>query len=554
MNGLLCRAFGALYTRRCAWILLLFLSAFTIIDIVELPTFHFSGFMKWALLICFDAFKATAILFIINIVAPRSHRLMWFAVALYGLVALINVIAYKFYGFGITRKLMVVVAQTTSGECAEFMQGLLRNLLSLLTDPWTLCVVAGCIAGIYAIRFMPRRIFFFTVVSLSVAGLVLYLTVCWPVNRGRTAYFMCLRIPAYMHQTYVSQKNLMAQYRLRTPFPDADKAVCTRGDVNVIVVLGESASRAHHSLYGYRLDTSPAMTGITDSLYVFTDALSPSMLTEPNLEHILTFRPDYADDGEWYEYPAIFDLFGAAGYSTYWLSNQEHARVSGYTADVLTAAAHHKTFLRENAADALVDPYDEALLPAFRNYMADGNHPKMLWVHLHGSHTWYRNRYPAGRQVFTGRDVMRAYPRKKLTADEADIVADYDNTIRYTDSLLGVMRREVAAMSTPAVMIYFSDHGENVYDEDGLNGRDVRFARIPFIAYANKAFRDKYPADATAIDRACHRPFSTADVVYMIMRLTGIKHPLYDSTRDVTSALYTAHTRYVDGIPWNENH
>ena len=552
MNGLLRRAVGVLYDRRRVWILLLFLSAFTILDIVALPTFHFSGLMKWALLICFDAFKATAILLIINIVAARRRWLMWSAVALYGVVALINVIAYKFYGFGITRKLMVVVAQTTSGECSEFMQGLLRNMLSLLADPWTPCAVAGCIAGIYVIKFVPRKAFFFVAASLSVAGLALYLTVCLPVNRGRTAYFMCLRIPAYLHETYMSQKNLAAQYGMKCPFPDADKTLCTRGDVNVIVVLGESASRPHHSLYGYRLETSPAMTEISDSLYVFTDALASSMLTEPNLEHILTFRPDSAADGEWYEYPAVFDLFDAAGYSTYWLSNQEHARVSGYTADVLTAAADHKIFLRENAADALVDPYDEALIPIFRRYMSDGNGPKMLWVHLHGSHTWYRNRYPADRQVFTGRDVMRIYPGKKLSAGDADIVADYDNSIRYTDSLLGVIRREVAAMNTPAVMLYFSDHGENVYDEDGLNGRDARFARIPFILYANKSFREKYPADATAVGRACHRPFSTADVVHIIMRLTGIKHPLYDSTRDVMSSGYVPHRRYVDGIPWDE--
>ena len=45
-----------------------------------------------------------------------------------------------------------------------------------------------------------------------------------------------------------------------------------------------------------------------------------------------------------------------------------------------------------------------------------------------------------------------------------------------------------AVSERPAVVIYFSDHGENVYDGGDFIGRDELHVEVPFLVYPNKQY------------------------------------------------------------------
>lgn len=130
------------------------------------------------------------------------------------------------------------------------------------------------------------------------------------------------------------------------------------------------------------------------------------------------------------------------------------------------------------------------------------------------------------------------------------MVATYDNSICYTDYILSRIVGMVAASGQPAVLIYFSDHGENVYDDGDFCGRDERYVRVPFFIYANAAFRTAQPALWQQLRQSADRPFSTADISHLICTLTGTAYAAYDERKDVSSPSYVCDKRFVDDREW----
>lgn len=134
-----------------------------------------------------------------------------------------------------------------------------------------------------------------------------------------------------------------------------------------------------------------------------------------------------------------------------------------------------------------------------------------------------------------------------LNREKAQTVAQYANSVRFTDALLGNIINVAATEQRPVVVIYFSDHGENVYTDRDFIGRDPKFVEIPFIVYTNAAYRRMSPAVIDMMRAGVERPFTTANVIYTLMTLSGISHPLYDATKDVLSPHFLQWPRYVDG-------
>ena len=130
-------------------------------------------------------------------------------------------------------------------------------------------------------------------------------------------------------------------------------------------------------------------------------------------------------------------------------------------------------------------------------------------------------------------------------------MAEYDNSIRYTDSLLSEIIGMVARQERPAVMIYFSDHGENVYDNGGdYVGRDDRHVEVPFIIYANPLFAWQNHRLLSRLREVSHRPMTTASLCHLLCTLTGTDYKMYADTLDITSPTYLVTQRYVDGKLW----
>ena len=59
----------------------------------------------------------------------------------------------------------------------------------------------------------------------------------------------------------------------------------------------------------------------------------------------------------------------------------------------------------------------------------------MVFVHLLGSHVIYENRFPPERALFDSEDILSTLDRPWLNNDGAQLLADYSNSLVFTDSI-----------------------------------------------------------------------------------------------------------------------
>lgn len=233
----------------------------------------------------------------------------------------------------------------------------------------------------------------------------------------------------------------------------------------VIFVLGESADRNKMSAYGYGIKTTPVLDELSKKgeAFVFTDTIAPANYTSRAMELIFT----YAEKGEknyWYENQNLIDIVKMAGYRTVWLSNQSPVGKFGNTDRILANRSDYSKFtnVAGGEASSLVRPLDESLLPLLDEAMSGDSFKNFYVLHIEGSHEQFNLRYPDRFAKFaTADEDSENYLWNKTKAE-------YDNTILYTDFIIGETIKRFADKN--AVLVYISDHGNEVYDGKNFVG------------------------------------------------------------------------------------
>ncbi|GAA7609915.1 hypothetical protein HpBHB51_14840 [Helicobacter pylori] len=99
------------------------------------------------------------------------------------------------------------------------------------------------------------------------------------------------------------------------------------GDVsNVILVIGESASRNFMQLYGYNAPNNPLLSELANerennNLFVFSDTISKEAHTSDVFENLLNYS-NAETNKPWYHYHNMIDIFKRSHYETFWLEKQ----------------------------------------------------------------------------------------------------------------------------------------------------------------------------------------------------------------------------------------
>lgn len=265
------------------------------------------------------------------------------------------------------------------------------------------------------------------------------------------------------------------------------------------------------------------------------------------MPRLISFMTDEPGGKEWYDYPSLLQVFHQLGYKTYWLSNQEYSGEWSNLSSILSADADVVKYVGSiDSEDHYLVRLDDALLPEWKKTLASEDSLQMTFLHLMGSHFQYSHRFPESHRHFVAGDVISSMPRKWLDNKKAQIIADYDNSILYTDSLLGGIIDDIRNSDMPTVLIYVSDHGENVYDDRDYRGRDPKFVKVPFIIYANDAYRDKNSGIIADVEATRSNPFSTSELPQILMHLSGTRYEMYDSVRDPISSNFKQRKRYID--------
>ncbi|HGY5587531.1 TPA: sulfatase-like hydrolase/transferase [Escherichia coli] len=318
-------------------------------------------------------------------------------------------------------------------------------------------------------------------------------------------------LAAKEHQRLLSIANTVPYFQL---------SVRDTGIDTYVLIVGESVRVDNMSLYGYTRSTTPQVEAQRKQIKLFNQAISGAPYTALSVP--LSLTADSVLSHDIHNYPDnIINMANQAGFQTFWLSSQSAFRQNGTAVTSIAMRAMETAYVRG---------FDELLLPHLSQALQQNTQQKKLIVlHLNGSHEPACSAYPQSSAVFQPQD---------------DQDACYDNSIHYTDSLLGQVFELLK--DRRASVMYFADHGlerdptkKNVYFHGGREASQQAYHVPMFIWYS--------PVLGDGVDRTTENNiFSTAYNNYLINAWMGVTKPEQPQTLEEVIAHYKGDSRVVD--------
>ncbi len=324
----------------------------------------------------------------------------------------------------------------------------------------------------------------------------------------------------------------LREVRARFSF-GATKAPSPSQEIYVWVV-GESSRPANWSLFGYNRDTTPrlrATPGVVAMPYMLTTAPHTSVAV-PSMLSLQPITDWNAIQGE----KSIVGAFNETGFATHWLSTQDVDSWAGIIPQLASESKHRRYFDRG---------FDGALLAPLREIVDKASASSKLFIVLQtkGSHFDFSRRYPAEFARFSTPGGPRS----------ASLVDAYDNSILYTDWFLAELINILDRKNLHATMVFTSDHGENLLDDDKQllghavgNQHDLQTAAFMWFSQATRSAHADKISNA---ERHANARLSLADLPHSLLDLAGIQTKQLDLRKSIFQPTFEAKRRsyYVRG-------
>lgn len=243
---------------------------------------------------------------------------------------------------------------------------------------------------------------------------------------------------------------------------------------NIVVIMGESLTPAHMSLFGYGRETTPLLETLRgDKDFIYRQGIASGVATKVSLPMFFNMTREPGNLGHVFRQESnLIKMAREQGFATHYYSAQTAnlSTFSGieYADDNLTA---------ENIGRDLETRHDEVLLDILKR--VDLSRPNFIVLHQRNSHSPYDSGYPP-EYAFYDSDAERKTNQYRVDT--------YDNSVRFTDHLLYSLISDVKARSKlPVYVLFTSDHGEMLGEKGGQFGHarlTAEVARVPFIFYA----------------------------------------------------------------------
>ena len=485
----------------------------------------------------------------------------WIPLVLTGMLLFGEIFTLYFNHTPYSIHIVQLVINTTTGESTDFM----REALTSLPFLYTLLSFIGIALIAYAlIRWVVlpqswmRYLRYLSIALLfGSTGLLIrsYIALHERFQEEDVGYFVLHRDDKPCYFTSVTRllngfayahasSFLRDKVKAHLEAPQVDS--CTYDSPLIVMVIGESYDKYHTPLYNpdYR-NTTPNLCALRDqdSLLVFDDVVSPFCLTN-EMFHALFSTCPYDSLNRWYDYTLFPAIFKKAGYRVTFLSNQFAIHLDDiwnhYTGNIFYEP--ELSALQFDYHNTDVFDYDGELLQLLPDTGLLTAAPHLLIIHLIGQHVSYEQRYPEAFRHYAPEDTTPAYGGwygKK-------IVADYDNSLRYNDYVIQQIIDYIKPLD--AVMLYFSDHGEECYDwrdafmrtsEPVIPKEAAKYQYEPlFVAYLTEQYTRHHPELTQAMRAATHLPIYNSDMTNVLFHLAGIRTPGYYPNRDFLSPQY----------------
>ncbi len=297
------------------------------------------------------------------------------------------------------------------------------------------------------------------------------------------------------------------------------------GDVsNVVLVIGESASRNFMQLYGYNAPNNPLFSPLanererereSNNLFVFSDTISKEAHTSEVFESLLNYS-NAETNKPWYHYHNMIDIFKRSHYETFWLEKQIIDQW-GITQSLVSNRSKNRYYILGNYG-----AYDEELAKFYsKNVQSRLKSKNFIVFHLIGSHSWYADRFPKSFAKFKPNDLDFSNLHTNSDRDK-QIVTDYVNSLYYNDAVLNEIFN--LFKDKDAIVFYLSDHAQDMFESGSTYGHRCSKAglEIPFMIYVSDIFKEKHPEKVKLIKNALNKPFMSDDLIHSLLPLVGI--------------------------------
>ncbi len=233
---------------------------------------------------------------------------------------------------------------------------------------------------------------------------------------------------------------------------------------NIVVVIGESLRKDFLHSYGFPIKNTPF---IENSNHIqFNNYIAVASYTIESLTRTIALSKDL----ESYEMNNnMVSLAKQLGYKTYWVSNQ--GKFGKYNSPVSIIALHSQNnfFLTKYEWSTYLD---KEMLPYFYKILEEDKSPKMIVLHMYGSHPALSDR--------TG----GVYDEFIVSKD----ISFYNKTVKNTDEFLKKVYNALEKTNQGFDMVYFSDHGLKIKnDKKMIHADDMKdIYHVPLLYWSSE--------------------------------------------------------------------
>jgi glucan phosphoethanolaminetransferase (alkaline phosphatase superfamily) len=440
------------------------------------------------------------------------------------------------YHAGIDQSLIEIIASSNPSEARQFIYANWSCLIHIIT------AIVGFYAWTNLFSNQKKHINSYVLFSFPIATIII-ISVFNPTQEPSFYYeaknryfpFSLHGINKDYHQALENKKQFLA---LSKNFSFGATAEYNKETQVIILFLGESARADHFGLNGYDRPTTPLLSAQTN-LINFSNHCSQASHTLRSLPMILT-RATPRDYEVAFKEKSLITAFKEAQFNTYWISNQpdyvffdetDYNENRSFEADVKTSCAN-------------LSCDDQQLIDDFTYYFnkLESGSKNLFIIHGNGSHIPYDIRYTATFDKFKGEGDFKS-----------NVVAQYDNSILYTDYIINSIIEKTKSAGIPSLLMYTSDHGDNLGDDS----RELYYhstmpssftSKTPFLIWYSDTYYKSHRDDLETVSNHSSLPISSENVFHTLVSLAGITFSDANQQMQINSSYFQESTQeiYID--------
>lgn len=459
----------------------------------------------------------------INIlVENKKIKLLFFIInsLIFSLFSFIDIAHYTIFNYQITGSTIYILFETNLDESKEFLKTYLNYKIILIGLFYSISSIVGILYSLKRNNFKENLnkispLIRCTIITCSITCLLLIIQ-----NRNYAIHYT---FPKSIMKFIIEKYKLSKTKILKEG--NFEEVCHTKNNEKetYVIIIGESTTRTHMGIYDYYRDTTPLLQNISNELLIFDNVRAPHVHTIASLEKTLTLG-DYNIPSKKFN-STIVQLFNAANFNTYLISNQRPIGTFDTTTTLITKTSNKKIFTNLSRSTNI---HDEVVLDPLHKVLNEKTDKKFILIHLMGTHTHYSNRFPSEYNIFKDK------PLTKFNHIHAyNTINDYDNAILYNDYIIHSIIKKVKSTNSKSYVLYFSDHGDEVFDTKNNAGHSEKnttpsMYNIPFILWRS----DIYIKDKKIVFKK-NRKYNNEHLIHTIADLSEINFSKFEKEKSI---------------------